>query len=214
MLENYFFDFDRTLADSTKVNIYAAQTAFHDSKLKVPSVDEIISYMGVPADKSFPQMADRELSEGDAKRLIRRFRNLYLENEDRGTVLYPGVEHALTTLKEQGKKLFVASAKETESLDRNLQKLGILDLFDETIGFDKVEHPKPNPEALLLLLDKYNLAAEDSVMIGDAKYDLIMGATAQMKTCGVLWGAADVDSLRAQKPTYLLKTPRELLEIS
>ena len=170
--------------------------------------------MGVPADKSFPQMADRELSEGDAKRLIRRFRNLYLENEDRGTVLYPGVEHALTTLKEQGKKLFVASAKETESLDRNLQKLGILDLFDETIGFDKVEHPKPNPEALLLLLDKYNLAAEDSVMIGDAKYDLIMGAAAQMKTCGVLWGAADVDSLRAQKPTYLLKTPRELLEIS
>lgn len=213
MLRNYFFDFDRTLADSTSVNIYATQTAFHDLKLTVPSVDKIISYMGVPANLSFPQMVKEDLSQGDVKSLIRRFRNLYLENEDRGTILYPGIEDALKKLKEEGKHLYVVSAKETESLNRNLQKLHILELFDETIGFDRVEHPKPDPEALLVLLQKYQLDTNQSVMIGDAKYDLIMGNAAHTKTCGVLWGASDIESIKEQNPTYLLTTPMDLVSI-
>ncbi|WP_040467869.1 HAD family hydrolase [Limosilactobacillus gastricus] len=214
MIKNYFFDFDRTLADSGMASVHATQAAFQDSNLDVPSEAEISSYMGMPAPDSFPQMANRNLLSDEINELVRKFRQFYIEYEDQDTSLYNGMLETLASLKENGKNMFVVSAKETKALKRNLTKLGIDQYFKEAVGFDVVKHPKPAPDALLMLIDQYQYSLDESVMIGDAKYDIQMGKSAHIKTCGVIWGAHDVDELKAEKPDFLINQPRDLLELA
>ena len=66
----------------------------------------------------------------------------------------------------------------------NLDNLEITHYFKEFIGCDEVQYYKPAPDSILILLDRYNLNKNQSVMVGDARYDLQMGKSAGVKTCG------------------------------
>jgi len=66
---------------------------------------------------------------------------------------------------------------------------------------------KPNPEMLLLALEKTGLAAEDALMIGDRVYtDIASGVNAGVDTVLVLSGEGTVEDAEAseKKPTYIM----------
>lgn len=213
MLLNYFFDFDKTLASSGDASVKATQQAFKDNGLTVPDTDAILDAMGIPAEVSFPQMAKEELSVEQAKKVVDRFREVYSNYELASTKLYPGIREMLDTLTQRHKNLFIVSSKKTDAVDRNLNNLDIRHYFKDVVGCDQVDHYKPAPDGILLLLDKYQLQKDDSMMIGDARYDLQMGKAAGVHTCGVTWDAYDIDSLKREQPTYLIDAPLELPEL-
>ena len=49
--------------------------------------------------------------------------------------------------------------------------------------------------------------------VGDSIYDLQAGNGARCKTCGVLWGVSDRETLASENPNYIISQPSELLEI-
>nr|WP_252893169.1 HAD hydrolase-like protein [Lentilactobacillus otakiensis] len=57
MINNYFFDFDKTLADSGDSSVIATKEAFKSMNLTVPDSDTISGYIGIPAKISFKKMA-------------------------------------------------------------------------------------------------------------------------------------------------------------
>lgn len=159
-------------------------------------------------------MTDKKLSSDEVKKICEEFRTIYQLIEFNNTKLYPGIAELLTTLYKERKKLFVVSSKATGPLNRNLENLGILNYFTAIIGCDKVTHFKPEPEGINVLVEKYNLKLDESMMIGDARYDLQMGKNAKIKTCGAEWGAFNVDSLVKENPTYLAQQPLDILDFS
>ncbi|WP_295728697.1 HAD family hydrolase [uncultured Limosilactobacillus sp.] len=213
MLLNYFFDFDKTLASSGDASVKATKQAFQDNGLTVPPTDAILDAMGIPAEVSFPQMANEKLTAQQATRLVTRFREVYSDYELASTKLYPGIQEMLDQLTQQHQNLFIVSSKRTDAVERNLKNLKIIDYFKDVVGCDQVEHYKPAPDGILLLLDRYQLQKDDSLMIGDARYDLQMGKAAGVHTCGVTWDAFDVASLKREQPTYLIATPAELVSL-
>lgn len=213
MIKNYFFDFDKTLASTGDVSVTAMKLAFQNAGLAVPPTDVILNYMGIPAEISVKEMAEESLSDQRVQAICNDFRTIYARDELKSTILYPGIAKMLAALEAQGKHLFIVSSKQTDAVKRNLQHLGIQKYFLEAIGCDLVKHYKPAPDGILILLDRYHLSKDDSVMIGDAKYDLQMGQAAGVKTCGVTWGAFDVPSLQREHPTYLLDEPAKLVTI-
>lgn len=213
MLKNYFFDFDKTLADSTDAAVDATQEAYRDNNLQAPTSDTILDQMGIPAQISFSKMAQKDLSESEVQQLVHTYRQVYKKYEKDKTKLYPEMRDTLTTLERREKKLFVVSSKDTESLARNLENLAIKQYFLDIVGCDQVKRFKPAPDSLLLLIDRYHLQKDECVMIGDARYDLQMGKAAGVKTCGAAWGAFDPDSLKRERPTYLLNHVKDLLTI-
>ena len=46
--DNYIFDFDGTLADTTSCHVYATQEAFKNLELEIPSEEEILKVMNQP----------------------------------------------------------------------------------------------------------------------------------------------------------------------
>lgn len=210
---NYFFDFDKTLADSGDVSVSALQRAFKNAHLEVPATDLVLSYMGIPAEVSVKEMASETLSDAQVQTICADFRSIYQAKEAATTTLYPGIADMLVALDARGKNLFIVSSKETAALKRNLKHLGILSRFKEVLGCDLVQHYKPAPDGVLLLLDRYTLDKATSLMIGDAKYDIQMGKAAGIQTCGATWGAFDVKGLQQEHPTFLIDQPKEILTI-
>lgn len=212
-MHNFLFDFDSTLADTRDVAVLATQKAYEVKGLTPPSREAVVSYMGVPIEVSFAKMATESLSDAALAELYTEFRAQYHEAEKLGITLFTGMAEALTALKKRGEHLYVVSSKHSVPLQRNLDQLGLGQTFEAISGSDTVAHYKPAPDGILSLLDRFGLAANESVMIGDAKYDMQMGNNAGIATAAAMWGAADPVSVKAEQPTYLLRTPADLLTI-
>ncbi|WP_367295838.1 HAD family hydrolase [Levilactobacillus yonginensis] len=212
-MHNFFFDFDSTLADTRNVAVAATQQAFTVSGLTQPSRAAVVSYMGVPIEVSFAKMADHALTATELKALYATFREQYQQAEQLGIALFAGMADTLSELKSRGDRLYVVSSKHSVPLQRNLEQVGLGTTFAAISGSDTVANYKPAPYGILNLLNRFDLVAAESVMIGDAKYDMQMGHRAGVATAAAMWGAADPNSVKAEEPTYLLQAPAELLTI-
>ena len=209
--QNIIFDFDGTLADSKNCSVVATRKAFEDLKLNIPSVEMIEHYMGIPIEISFKEMAERELDEDEFELLLQTFRKHYKESENTLLEVFPNIPKMLKELVEDKRLLFVVSSKKTDVLQRNLESLEILKFFRDVIGSDKVLHYKPHPDGLLKIIDLYQLKKSDTVMIGDAIFDLQMAKAAGIDSCGVTWGSHKRDKLSEESPTHLIDNVEQLI---
>ncbi|MCH5464551.1 HAD family hydrolase [Levilactobacillus tujiorum] len=212
-MDNFFFDFDNTLADSSNVAVVATQRAYQARNLAIPTRAAIVDYMGVPIEVSFAKMAQETLSVAELAALFTEFRQQYQQAERAGMTIFPGMATTIDALKTQGKQLFVASSKHSVPLQRNLEQIGLGQSFTAICGSDMVAHYKPAPDGILNLLKRFDLDPQRSVMIGDAKYDIQMGRRAGVATAGAMWGAADPVAVKEEQPIYVLATPAALLNL-
>ncbi|GAB2024907.1 HAD family hydrolase [Lactovum odontotermitis] len=212
-LRNIIFDFDGTLGDSKGCGNIATQEAFEHFNLKVPAAETMEYYMGIPIEESFKKMANRELSDTEFKNLLDEFRRLYKHYEADYLTLFPGTKEMLASLTKAGKQLFVASSKHSEALRRNLEILGIAEFFTEVVGSDLVTHYKPHPESIDFIVNKHSLERTETVMVGDAVFDLQMGKAASVRTCAVTWGSHSEEALRTENPDFVAHDNRELTQI-
>jgi phosphoglycolate phosphatase-like HAD superfamily hydrolase len=74
-----------------------------------------------------------------------------------------------------------------------------------------VTKKKPNPEMLLITLEKLGVEHGNAVMIGDSTFDIEMGRAIDMDTIAVTWGAHTKEMLRQSSPTYMIDNFSELI---
>lgn len=117
---------------------------------------------------------DRELQEGDGY-IIRSLGE---------------IREALTRLKKAGYRLSVYSSDRTENIARVLDRIGVANLVDATVGGDEVTKPKPDPEGFLEACDRVGVSREHSVYVGDTVDDMLMACACRSGgaygvTCGL-----------------------------
>lgn len=81
-----------------------------------------------------------------------------------------------------------------------------IDLFDVVITSDKVNHPKPNPESINIIIDKFNLKREETIYIGDSESDAITPKNALIYFGFASWENKNVVS----KYDYLFQEPEDI----
>ena len=57
-----------------------------------------------------------------------------------------------------------------------------------------------------------DLPKEETVIIGDTKFDLIGGQTVGIKTMAVTWGFGDLEELLLYSPDFIWHSPLDILE--
>jgi pyrophosphatase PpaX len=82
--------------------------------------------------------------------------------------------------------------------------------FDLIIGCDSCERHKPDPEPVLLALDRLAYAPSDAVFVGDSVHDIHAGNAAGVTTIAALWGPFSREDLRASRPGYFLERMADL----
>ncbi len=125
--------------------------------------------------------------------------------------LYPGVRDLLAELRERGIPCAVATGKAGARARSLLDGLGVLDRFEQVIGSDEVEKPKPAPDIVRRALELMDVDKSEAVMIGDAVYDLEAARAAGVTAVAALWGECDREVLLAADPDASLESPDEFL---
>lgn len=206
------FDFDGTLADTTAGIVSTFQETFREMGIESPSVEKLKSTIGLTLKDGF-KAAMEGLTEEQADTCVATYRRLFDIIAIPCTTAYPGVVETLKTLKREGYLLTIATSRSHRSLNILSEKLGIKDCFEGFYGAEDVVNHKPAPDLVNLILDTYRLSPEETLVVGDAHYDMLMGQGAGCKVCGVTWGNQSRAQLQSVDPDYLIDNIKEIFDI-
>jgi len=212
MVKNLIFDFDGTLADTTRGIILCTQATLQEMGLPVASDERIQATIGLPLRLCFERGTDTPEERLDEA--VVTYRRLFNDIAIPRTVLFDGVPQTLQVLHTRGLRLAIATSRSGASLQMLLSVLGIREYFCEFAAADDVKHPKPAPDLALLLMERLGARPEETIVIGDTVFDLGMGQQAGCRVCGVSFGNQTRAELAAVRPDWIIDRFPELVEIT
>jgi pyrophosphatase PpaX len=197
------FDLDGTVVDSIELIVQAAEFAFDGREGPRPTREEWVALIGTPL---APMLRRWAHDESDVKFLWDRYRAYQVEHHDRLVTPYPGVVDLIRSLHTRGHAMAIVSSKIEAGIRRSLDYIGVTDCFGALVGIEATEKHKPNPEPVLLALERLGASANHAWFIGDSPHDIYAGHAAGVKTIGVLTGPYDREAMEAARPTHLVET--------
>lgn len=195
------FDLDGTLVDSIELIVQAAVHAFDGREGPRPTREEWVALIGTPL---APMLRRWAHDDDDVRFLWDRYRAYQVEHHDRLVSAYPGAVELIRRLHARGHPMAIVSSKIEAGIRRSLDYVGITDCFGALIGIEATEKHKPEPEPVLLALERLGATASDAWFIGDSPHDVYAGHAAGVKTIGVLTGPYDRATMEAARPTHLV----------
>lgn len=131
--------------------------------------------------------------------------------------LYEGAKEAVVSLHDQGINLALVSSSSRQLVEKGLSLYGLEMYFKSIISGDDITKHKPDPEAFNQTFNNIEAVPEETLIIGDAKTDIIAGKTTNTITC--LFAPSDneifydFDVLRATEPDFEITSQKQLIEI-
>lgn len=136
------------------------------------------------------------LGKGTPAGLAAAIDRIYSEGGAMHAVLIKGVRATLTTLKQRGFRLGVATNDSEGGLQASLGRADVLDLFDFAVGCDSGHGAKPGPGMGQAFCQAVGITPSEAAMVGDAVHDLAMGRAAGFAlNVGVLSGTSGREDL-------------------
>ncbi|HLW10794.1 MAG TPA: HAD-IA family hydrolase [Fermentimonas sp.] len=210
--DTYIFDFDYTLADSSKGIIYCFNHVLEKHGFNNISEERIKRTIGMTLQNSFKVLT----GENDMDKIFAYVKE-YVKTADGcmtdNTVLFPETTEVLETLKENGVKLGIVSTKYRYRIKEVLDREFECNLIDVIVGGEDVTTHKPSPEGLLLAIDKLNSNKNRCLYIGDSTIDAETAQAAGVDFYGVLNGATTRDELSKYPNIMIAKDLNNLLAI-
>ena len=208
------FDFDGTLGDTRRNITTTMRMAIKEIGLPERSEAECASTIGLPLAGCFRTLFP-DIQDELIPRCAETYRRIFNENLKKITPeAFSGVVETLKTLKEQGFALTIASSRSRNSLIELTHNMGISDYISYLIGADDVKEAKPKPEPVLKTLAAMHYTASETLVVGDMSVDILMGANAGTRTCGVTWGNGTREELKEAGADFIIDRMEELIEIA
>lgn len=180
------FDWDGTLMDSIERIVTSMQRAFVDTGLDAPPEHEVREIIGLSLNKAISRLA-AEHKESLWEHISERYRYHFVEASEVPMPMFPRATQMLETLKTRGYLLGVATGKARRGLDRVFRELDCDHIFDATRCADETES-KPHPMMLNELMQELDVTANQTLMVGDTEYDMLMAKNAGVDAVGVSYG--------------------------
>jgi AHBA synthesis associated protein len=172
-LRHVIFDLDGTIVDNSRTMKRAFEEAFLASGgIGDAPLAGLISRQGQPFGTILAQLGLPLKMERIFSHLSRRYVDL--------TCPATGIAEVLTSLKDVGVKLSIASGKSRDRARWVLDHFGLLAYFDRVIGSDDVANGKPAPDMVLRCIEEAGVAPVETIMIGDAWADYAAARAARI----------------------------------
>lgn len=207
------FDCDGTLVDSQQHIVSAAEAAFEAQGLAPPARENVLSAVGLPLDVAMRLYAP-DADDALISALLEDYRaasHKLANQDDRGQVIFDGMREVIETLgRTSNTKMAVVTMKSRRGLNRVVDAHDIRGLFQSLKSAD--DGPgKPQPDLLIDAMQECGVLAEDTVMIGDTSFDVLMAKAAGVHAIGVAWGYQTVEELIESGADKIVETPADLL---
>jgi phosphoglycolate phosphatase-like HAD superfamily hydrolase len=174
MIEAILFDIDGVLVDSREANIALFQRLLTRAGYEKPTREEALACFHLPLEGSLAKLLKTEDTDE-----VKRVAGLVGEPGIRDPKLleFPKtLEQTLETLHKKY-KLGIVTSRIKLGVEDIFKEREIRHLFDAVVAYEDYSRPKPNPDPLIVALDRLGLSADQALYIGDSDSD-IMAATA------------------------------------
>ena len=211
MINTILWDFDGTLLNTNDVILESWQHTYEHYYGKRMPVEHITKCFGEPLlvtmAREFPDVPPRDSAEV--------YREYQKDIAYTWAKSIPGVFELVEYLKNKGYKQCIVTSRTTESTLRYLDLFDKKDLFDGMVTCDDTEKHKPEPEPILLGLEKMKSAKDEALMIGDGVFDVKCANNAGVKSVLVGWRITDTDNTVIEDAVhdYETETPEDLKKL-
>lgn len=204
-----FFDLDGTLTDSGEGIINCARLALNHFGIPSPSDQEMRVFVGPPLRDTFAKFGVPE--DGIEKAMV-IFRERYNPIGIFENTPYPGIHELLQKLRDDGHRLFLATAKPEVMAQRVLDKFEMTQYFELICGAT-LDHSRDSKSAVIAHLLAQVPDVENVYMIGDTAYDVVGAAAHGIPTIGVTWGYGKEEDMVSAGAVAIAHTMDQLYDL-
>ena len=210
-LKTIIFDFDYTLADSSRGIIECINHALQCMNLDPVPADKACRTIGMALKDTF-----KVLTSMDDPVRAAEFSRLFISKADDvmvdSTVLFDSTECVITALKAMGLCLGIVSTKYRHRIEAVLAREGLLDLIDVIVGGEDVTSHKPDPEGLFKALERLETLNSSALYVGDSIIDAIVAERAATPFMAVLSGTTTREAFNEHQRIGVIDKLAELPE--
>ena len=207
----YIFDFDYTLADSSRGIVMCYRHVLTREGFLDVTDEQIKRTIGKTLEDSFSEMTGIT----DPQHLA-SMKQQYVQHADScmtaNTHLFPETREVLQQLKQQGARIAILSTKYRYRIEELAARDFPEGFFDLIVGGEDVRQMKPNPEGLLLAMERLGVTPAETLYLGDSVVDALTARAASVPFAGILHGVTTHRELAAYPHTAIYTDLYGLLE--
>ncbi len=202
------FDLDGVLVNSPDAIWKAHNMAAKKLGYPLCKREEIYRLIGMKWDDLISVLipeADVELFKKTVNQMVKKvYKNVRLLGNAKKT---------LKELKKRGFKLGLVSGSNKSYADDILNKLNFdFELLDIRIHAEDTERHKPDPDPILLALEKLNVKANETIYVGDSLLDFWAARAAGVNFIGVLSGVTLIEEFLKNNVIFVIKDIGDLIK--
>lgn len=208
--KHILFDLDGTLTDPMMGITKSVRYALNYYGIEVKDLNDLLPFIGPPLRDSFKEYYG--FDEAKANEAVEKYREYYKTDGIFDNKVYQGMVECLQTLKDNGKKLYVATSK-PEFFAKQIIEHFSLSKYFEYVGGSEFNSREKKVEVIEYVLKTNQIDNDDVIMVGDRKHDIIGAHENKIPCVGVLYGYGTEDELKQYQADYLVSTVEELTEL-
>lgn len=211
MHDCFVFDLDGTLLDTLQDLTDSTNSVLQECGYPTRTKEEILHFIGNGAKRLVFQAVPDDTTEEQANAVLDRWKERYPQQGYPNTKPFEGIPEALRELRRRGVKLGLLSNKFDGPANENARRFlpGLIDIaHGERPGIPR----KPDPTALLAIIDELGSEPSRTVYVGDSPVDMEVACNAGVFALGVSWGYNPVSTLNAAGAKSIIDHPSQLLD--
>ena len=211
MLKNILFDFDGTVFDTVRGVERSVQYSLRKHGIDAP-LEALKCFTGPPLRDMYKEKYG--FDDDTITQLIKDFREDYIPYGLYESSPFPGMAGLLDELRQGGKKLAITTLKPRSMAEDLLNRFDMADKFDVICGLKgDVDETLTKAEIVGNAMKYLGAVPEDTVLVGDTKYDVLGGHEAGLKVVAVRYGCAAEGELEKAGADMIVDTVDELRKL-
>jgi phosphoglycolate phosphatase len=208
-LKSVIFDFDYTLADSSRGVIDCINYALGTMGFPAVTDEAACRTIGLSLPDTFTVLVGEQHTARTEE-----FAHLFIEQAGKvmtdKTVLFDTVPQTISILQRGTLGLGIVSTKFRHRIEQILAREGLLDAFDVIVGGEDVARHKPDPEGLLTAIDRLGSTPPETLYVGDSIVDAETAGRAQVPFAAVISGTTDKKAFACRPVVGILESLQQL----
>lgn len=202
-MKGLVFDFDGTIVDNFGLVSQLVHQFLDKEGVAMTKSDEEFRQLGVRA-----AMKELKISKVTLLRMV-----LTIKNQIHQRLLecppHEGIKKVLPMLHHSA-RLFILSTNKRSNIEEYLKKYGMVGYFEEIVE----DHSYFNKASGLKKIQQdHHIEPQATYYVGDESRDVGAARKARCRSVAALWGYEGEKPLRAARPDFIVRHPRELLKL-
>jgi len=206
MYKYVLFDFDGTVYDTVEGITKSVQYALAKHGIEA-ELSELRCFAGPPLVDKFMEVYS--VTEEQAQQLVVDYRERYRPIGLLECQLFAGMKELILKLKEKGIKTAITTMKPQEMAEMLLEREGMIPLFDAIYG-STLSQNITKQKLVEMAMDTLGADKNETILVGDTKYDIHGAHQAGIVAVGVRYGYAAENELEDAGADFIVDTMQDL----